>query len=157
MHYNSHEENARIANTQDIARAVSRFEDVFGIESTYLNDTEDATSDLDEDEDYDSTLQGSPRPSIVGLPRNPRKRKAEDSGLVDGKKSNRKAKRATVHLDRSDDSNELQRLLDQSHLRADALRVNEFKVDLSLLNQCHSSLEISTKVSYDRYQLGGTV
>jgi len=45
-----------------------------------------------------------------------------------------------------------QRLLDQSRLRADALRVNEFKVDLALLTQRHSSLAASTKLSYDRYQ-----
>jgi len=58
------------------------------------------------------------------------------------KRKGKKPKRADIS----------QALLEQSHLRSDALRLNEFAIDLALHTQRHSSLSKSTKASYDHYQ-----
>ncbi|KAF9304906.1 hypothetical protein BGZ74_000189, partial [Mortierella antarctica] len=149
--------DAAAANTQNIARAINNFEDVFGEGSRYNNndsensdtDTDGNTDgDTDGDEDHDSTLQNTPRPSTSATRHSTHKRKSVAVDPED-KDASQVAKHKGKQVKRDGDS---QTLLEQSHLRSDALRVNEFAIDLALHTQRHSSLSKSTIASYDHYQ-----
>jgi hypothetical protein len=148
-----------VLEKETIFRAVSNFEDVFGQDSRAFEDICICT-DTNDDEDYESTLQGSPGPSDVVMRQNLQKRRFAEAGVATGPNSmafttfTSKAKRTAKGKEpvRSNASGDSQMLLKQSHLLSDALRVNEFVVDLSLQKQRHANLAESTRASYKRYQ-----
>ena len=134
---------------------------MFGKDSRAFEDIcTDASDDEDEDEDYERTLQGSPGPSDFVRRQNLRKRKFAEAGTATGPNSSAfttftsNAKRSAKGKEpvRSNTSGDSQTVLQQSHLVSDALRVNEFVVDLSLQKQRHTNLAESTKAGYKRYQ-----
>ena len=158
MHFSSRRiELGTVLEKETILRAVSNFEDVFGQDSRAF---EDICTDSSDDEDCESTLQGSPGPDVVMRQQNLRKRRFAEAGTATGPNSTAfttftsKAKRTAKGKEpvRSNASGDSQMLLKQSHLLSDALRVNEFVVDLSLQKQRHANLAESTRASYKRYQ-----
>lgn len=102
----------------------------------------------DGDEDHDIASENASGPSTTITRRGTRKRKLPLAGPDNQHASPRANRRGKQPLC----GNDPQMLLEQSHLRSDALRVNEFAVDLALHAQRHSSLSKSTKTSYDHYQ-----
>jgi len=137
-------------DARNLLRAINNFEDVFGEESGYISDTENAITNSYSDND-ESTLQDPSESSISSTSPILQKRKLAARG-PDGKTTSRTSKRKRASRLPVADPDDSQTRLEQSHERSDALRINEFRVDLALQDQRHVNLADSTKISYNRYQ-----